>query len=324
MSTRPFPTYQRGDMPNAAELTRLEQNVEGLTESRGSGGIVGRTDNSGFRPHNSAPAVFWAQITGGQNPYAWQQGNDNPPGSLAVDLNGRVGTVASGGAYEVNSNTSVPAGTWVKMWLAPAGDHYLFQYSSNPSLEVTGSSGPVIVHNVLHLSVATNNGLTVSDGGPGPVFGSETANLGITNADLTHYGVVTTTDQQLAGNKLFYGNGPSTAAITMAQGTSANFLSPSGGPAEGDISFVPSPSPGMGRLRIHERDNSNIGFHIDIGHEGPLGYGVGYLLLASENVAQTYFATSQGSTIFAGVTMDHSVQAGDMIHVRGGIITGFN
>ena len=82
---------------------------------------------SGYHLNIALPEEFWAKVTGGSNPYAWTE--QIPVASGGWTAGTRTGTTTTNSAYEVNNNTGVPVGTFVRLEDRQGGSKYLFLYS---------------------------------------------------------------------------------------------------------------------------------------------------------------------------------------------------
>lgn len=105
--------------------------AEKLDHLIGSGTIVVNHSAAGVIIEDRRKYGFWAEITGGSQPYAFTEQVDDGAGVLADDL--RTGTTTVNPAYDILGNTSVAAGNIVWMEPAKGGNGYLF--------DSTGKSG---------------------------------------------------------------------------------------------------------------------------------------------------------------------------------------
>ncbi|MCC6421769.1 MAG: hypothetical protein IT429_26425, partial [Gemmataceae bacterium] len=140
---KPFQPTKRTNSPvvkrqaSAGELARLAGVVERL-DRPGASRWIGTFNVGGGPVHTDLrPWDGWIKITAagtdadGNPCYAWSQVVDDGEGGFTAPGSGvaRVGTTASGAAYEVNGNDAVPVGAVVHAWIANDHESYLFWWS---------------------------------------------------------------------------------------------------------------------------------------------------------------------------------------------------
>src|SRR4029453_975498 len=102
------------------ELTQLLRSYRELVESlgRSTGGEGLNVQQTGSRLNLSLglDLPFDARITGGSNPYSWEEVVPGPGGTWSVKDGGGTGT---SNAWETGDQTDVPSGTIVQMHAGP-------------------------------------------------------------------------------------------------------------------------------------------------------------------------------------------------------------
>ena len=99
---------------SAREMNRAFEQIESQDQQFLPGGFV---EVGGIQPHNPQPNPIWIRITGGTNPYSWEEVLPTlvtESESENFTRTGVEGTTTVLPAYEVNSVSSVPAETIVR------------------------------------------------------------------------------------------------------------------------------------------------------------------------------------------------------------------
>ncbi len=135
-----IPRIKRGEKITASFLNLMAQEIERQGKVAVAPGVNLRSNAAGYQITPNRKEWFYAKITGGTNPYSWQEylpwlSDSNPNRSSIQQVAGRYGTLdtdtttAFYPAYEVNGNSSITIGTVVRITRAPGYAEYIFQYA---------------------------------------------------------------------------------------------------------------------------------------------------------------------------------------------------
>lgn len=146
MPTPPFHLLQQtpdGPALSMSQLMRLAKATEQARNVFGGGGVGMNDVAGGIQVSNLTREGFWAKISSGSNPYAWQAVNQSSAGTWEDDT-GKSGTTTINPAYELNGNTGVAANT--RVWMMPAhSDSMVFITNSPGSGGVASSQSTMTV-----------------------------------------------------------------------------------------------------------------------------------------------------------------------------------
>lgn len=140
MTSRPFhPVNDRGQLVRS-ELQRQARAQEADARRATAGGVL-LAQTAGAPLVQGRPLrKIWARITGGSNPYAFQQQRiflaDDGTLDMADHDGGVSGTTTSAPAWEIGGNFAVPQNAVVRLHLGCSNDHWLFDYCCDRDIVV--------------------------------------------------------------------------------------------------------------------------------------------------------------------------------------------
>lgn len=179
-----------------SELRAIAEMVHSLQKAKPLGSDISYRDVGGTRHILPPFQPFWARITGGSNPYTWQEVYDDGAGTYADLTTGRscTSTSAPDAAYEVMGNAGVPDGERVLLHLDDVRSGYVFRMGGH-DLTVQEVDGSPSYSGISTLEFHQRDGFVVANPSAG------TARITIQPATVTQYGIVTNLDQVWTGKK---------------------------------------------------------------------------------------------------------------------------
>lgn len=129
MFGRKYARHQAGKTVSARVLNQSPAAIERLDQSRAGAPLTSQSLPFGQHMGVRAPFDFWVKITGnsGSGLYTWTQ---QIRGSGGTWSNGPFTDSNSGTAFEVNTTTTVPTNTIVRLRFEEGANQWLFNYGA--------------------------------------------------------------------------------------------------------------------------------------------------------------------------------------------------
>lgn len=202
MLTGPFETNFPGEMPSASALNQMQEALRLAGAVTGDSGTGVRQGSNGLQIFDASAKPFYAKITSGTNPYAWEEVLENA-GAFAAYPEGRTGDDVELGdpdedwpAYEINGAADVAADTYVIMLKASDDDYYWFMQlggAGSPLTVETADGTTLVIPNVDLIKIGAHLTLSSSGDGEATINVNVASQTVVTNVVCNGDGTITVT-----------------------------------------------------------------------------------------------------------------------------------